>query len=246
MANFTPLNNYSLFILDKLIKKHNLKSPFLDVACGSGYVSKHLAKKGWHGKAIDYSKDAIKIAKDNLKEYKKIIIEQKAAEKEKGRYKTILMFDLLEHIKDDQKFLNKISKLLLPNGHLVIAGPSNPSEWRWDDNFYGHYRRYTSKGLEKQLIKAKLRPLIYYDYTFPVFWIMRRLYTSFFCKNKKTAIEKRTKESSVTYAWKIPLFSAFINASSIIWYPVYFIQYKMFKNWLSKGCAMIVLAGKVK
>lgn len=244
MANFRPLNNSSLYVLDKLIDKYKLKPPFLDLACGSGYVALHLAKKGWTGKAIDFSKEAIKIAKENLKSYKKVTVEQRSANQEKGKYKTILMFDLLEHIKDDQKFLNKVSRLILPNGHLVIAGPSNPSEWRWDDDFYGHYRRYTSKGLKDKLKEAKLKPLISYDYTFPVFWFMRRLYTTLIRKDKDKDIERRTKESAVSFAWQIPIFSSFLGATSFVWYPIYLMQYFLFKNWVSKGSAMIIVSKK--
>lgn len=244
MANFQPLNNYALFILDKLISKYSLKPPFLDVACGNGYVAKHLAKKGWEGKAIDYSKEAVEIAKNNLKNYKKVIVEEKAADKEMGHYRTIFMFDVLEHIKYDQLFLNKISSLLLSEGHLVIAGPSNPNQWGWDDDFYGHYRRYTAENLKGKLIKAKLRPLICYDYTYPIFFFLRKLFITFVHKVNKKSIEKRTLESSFIYSWKIPVVSVIIDKTSLLWYPLYYIQYLFFKNLLSRGSAIIILSKK--
>lgn len=176
MANFKPLNNYSLFLLDKFIEKYKIKSPFLDVACGNGYLSKHLAKKGWVGAPIDYSAKSIVIAQENLKESKKVKVKKKSFSETSGKFNTVLMFDILEHIDDDIYALRKAHSLLLDNGHLIIACSSNPKEWRWDDNFYGHYRRYTEHELRKILIATGFKPITYYDYTFPVFWLLRKFW----------------------------------------------------------------------
>lgn len=245
MANFKPLNDCSLFLLEKIIKKYKLGSPFLDVACGNGYVSKFLAKKGWTGVAIDYSSKAVSIAKQNLTNYKKVKIKKITLMKTSGKYKTILMFDVLEHIKNDVFALKKMHALLKRGGHLIIAGPSNPKEWRWDDDFYGHYRRYTKQELETKLIKTGFKPIIFYDYTFPFFWIMRRFYT----KIKKQRInysdnQERTKNSSTDFAWNISYFSAIFNRTSFIWIPIYFIQYLFFRNMTSSGNSFMVVAEK--
>lgn len=245
MANFKPLNNYSLFLLDKLVKKYNLKPPFLDVACGNGYLSKHLTKKGWSGTAIDYYSKAVNEAKKNLKEYKKIKVQKKSFSKTTGKYNTILMFDILEHIKDDISALKKANLLLLKSGFLVIAGPSNPKEWQWDDEFYGHYRRYTEGELKKKLLKSGFKPIVCYDYTFPFFWLLRIIYTKLIHKKKASGgIEKRTKDSSLIYAWNIPFISNILDNTSVLWLPLYFIQYYLFRGYTHIGNAMIILAKK--
>lgn len=245
MANFRPLNNYALYILDKIISKYKLRPLFLDVACGNGYLSKHLAKKGWGGLAIDYSPKAINIAKEKLKSYKKVKVEKKSFSKTSGKYNTVLIFDFLEHVADDVAALKKVYSLLSEGGNLVIAGPSNPKEWRWDDDFYGHYRRYTEHELRKILIATGFKPITCYDYTFPVFWLLRRIYTKL--RNEREALEsmqKRTKKSSFVYAWDIPFVSYFLNNLTIVWYPIYFIQYALFKKVTSFGNAIIMLAQK--
>lgn len=245
MANFKPLNNYSLFLLDKFIKQYNLKPPFLDVACGNGYLSKHLARKGWGGIAIDYYSKALNEAKKILKEYKKIKVQKKSFSKTTGRYNTVLMFDILEHIKDDISALKKANLLLLKGGFLVIAGPSNPKEWRWDDEFYGHYRRYTEVKLKKKLLKTGFNPIVCYDYTFPIFWLLRIVYTKLIDKKKNSeGIEKRTKKSSLVYAWYIPLLSNILDNTSALWLPLYLTQYYLFKRYTHIGNAMIILAKK--
>lgn len=247
MANFTPFNNYLLFILDKIIEKFKLKPPFLDIACGYGYLSKHLGKKGWSGKAIDLSKQAVEITKFSVKKYKFINVERKDFLKIKGIYKTVFMLDILEHIKDDVFALKKARSLLSIDGHLVIAIPSNHKEWRWDDNFYGHFRRYTQEELSGKLIKAGFKPIVFYDYTFPFFWTLRRIYTKIISKKKRILDrEKQTKQSSFSYAWSIPIVSSILDRTSFLWLPIFITQYVFFRNYISKGNALIVLAKKGK
>lgn len=246
MANFKPLNNYTLFVLNKLIGKYSLRDHFLDVACGTGYLSKHLAKKGWSGLAIDYSSKATRITKANLKEYKRIKVERKSLLKVSGKFHTVLMFDILEHIKDDLAALKKVNSLLSKDGYLVIATPSNPTEWRWDDDFYGHFRRYTPNEIKEKLIKTGFKPIVCYDYTFPFFWLLRRILTKLWRKrvihqNKRIL----TQESSFSYSWNIPIISALFNQISFLFYPIYLIQYLFFKSLISKGNAIIILAKKI-
>lgn len=246
MANFTPLNNYILFLLDKVRKKYHLEPPFLDIACGTGYLSRYLGNLGWQGKAIDFSEKAIKITQNNLKDLGKVIVERKSASKENGKYKTVLMFDFLEHVKEDLKFLRKVHSLLIPGGFIVICVPSNPKEWRWDDDFYGHYRRYTKNDLNRKFIQSGFKPIIFYDYTFPFFWALRRIYTKL--KKKKVNYpdkEKQTAKSSFAYAWSIPVASALLDKTSLLWIPIYIIQYTFFRKKIYKGNAMFVLAKRL-
>lgn len=247
MANFQPLNNYSIFILSKIIKEYNLKPPFLDIACGTGYLSKYLGLIGWSGKAVDSSKQAVNKTLSNLEDYQEILVERKDFLKLKGKFKTVFMFDILEHIRDDNFALRKVCSLLIPGGFLVIAAPSNPHEWSWDDDFYGHFRRYTEIELKQKLIKAKFKPIIFYDYSFPFFWLLRKIYTRIINKQKNLLSKaKQTEQSSFSYAWRIPYVSFILDKTSFLWLPIYIIQYKFFKNHISYGNSMIVLATKNK
>lgn len=245
MANFQPLNNYCIYILDKMIKQYNLKPPFLDVACGTGYLSNYLGSLGWSGQAIDLSSQAILKTKSNLKKYQKIIVERKDFLKVKGKFKTILMFDILEHIRKDNSVLKKAFTLLASEGYLVITVPSNPIEWRWDDDYYGHFRRYTEQKLRQNLIKTGFTPIIFYDFSFPFFWLLRKFYTRIINKYKTiSSKQKQTEQSSFSYAWDVPFISSILDQTSFLWLPVYLIQYTFFKTYTSKGNAMIVLAIK--
>ncbi len=247
MANFIPLKNYMFYCLDKLISSHDLTYPFLDVGCGTGDLSKYLAQKGWHGNAIDSSKTAIAQAKNKLKIFPNIKVSKKSLFEENGKYKTIFLWDVLEHIENDEVFLQKLTSLLLPDGYILIAVPSNPKEWSWDDIFYGHHRRYTAETIEKKLINAKLEPLVFWDFTYPLFWMMRRTYT--FLKSapkyKNPNIDdkdEKTSLSSTVNSWNIPIISNFLNNENFLWRIYYKIQFKLFKNKINKGHEMFILA----
>lgn len=246
MANFSPFNNYMLYVFDKLIAQYRLKPPFLDAGCGIGYASRHLAMKGWGGKAIDLSGKAIKMSRENLSSFPEVEVKKESILNQKDKYNTIFLFDVLEHIKDDVKILKKINSLLAPGGYLVLALTSNPREWRWDDEFYGHYRRYSARDIETKLKSTGLKPQDFIEYTFPVFWLIRRIYTAVLIPPKVNYSdkEKRTKQSALSSAWRIPAFASLIVNLTPFWNMVFFLQYLLFKKSTSWGFAMFVLAKK--
>lgn len=246
MANFLPMKNYILYCLNQLINQYNLKTPFLDIGCGNGDISRFVAAKKWHGKAIDISQEAICRAQEELADFKGVSVELKSFFEEKTFYKTIFVIDVLEHLEDDYAALEKIYSLLNQGGHVIFSIPSNPREWRWDDNFYGHYRRYTREEIRKKLLAVGLEPLVFWDFTYPVFWIMRRLYTRLKSVPHERFIDKteRTKMSSLRSSWNIPVLSSLLSRDFFIWKVVYTMQFTFFKKKVEKGHGMIVLARK--
>jgi SAM-dependent methyltransferase len=246
MANFPPLKTYILYCLDQLIGEYGLRPPFLDVGCGVGDVSHHVALQGWHGKAIDVSDVAVEAAGRNLASVETVKVEKRGLFEEAGTFQTLLVMDVLEHTEDDVAAMEKISSLLAEGGHVVITVPSNPREWRWDDDFYGHRRRYTAEEIKRKLQGVDLEPLVLWDFTYPIFWIMRRLYTGF--KSMPGDVEKdgtvRTEISSSVNAWDIPVLSSLLSGGSLLWKPIYRMQFKWFRKRLTSGFEIMVLARK--
>lgn len=248
MANFSPLNKYTLYILDKMIAKYQLKPPFLDGGCGTGYVSKHLALKGWAGKAIDLSEDAIRISKENLSSFDKVKVLKQEILEQKGKFNTIILFDVIEHIKDDEEVLRKINQLLNIDGHVLLALTSNQKEWRWDDEFYGHYRRYSKEDIIFKLNKTGFKPNEFIEYTFPVFWLIRILYTTIL-KSPKIDIKnkaQRTNVSALSTAWRMPALFSVIIKLDFLWEIIFFLQYLFFRKLTSYGFAILAVAEKSK
>ena len=246
MANFPPLKNYIIYCLSRLIKEHNLISPFLDIGCGIGDISSFLAALGWQGKAIDFSEVAVQKARENLAGYRNIQVQKQSIFEETGSYNSIFLMDVLEHIADDKAALNKISSILSADGYLVVSVPSNPGEWRWDDEFYGHYRRYTQQDIKQRLTQSGLYPIVIWDFTYPFFWLMRRVYTrlkSASVENDKSKLA-RTMNSTSVNAWDMPFFSRLLSRQSIFWGLIYKVQFSCFKERVHKGHEMLILAKK--
>lgn len=246
MANFAPVKQYILYCLDRAIDQHGLKPPFLDVGCGIGDVSAHLAARGFHGDAIDASADAIAKARNHLKHADALKLYHRRLDQHDGVYSTLLLMDVLEHIEDDLDALNRAASLLSEGGHLVIAVPSNPREWRWDDVFYGHIRRYSLDDLTQRLQNVGLSVVDAHDFTFPLFWLMRRIYTRIKPRPAMDAEspDERTHASSTRNAWEMPLISRALNKTAPLWAVLSRAQYPLRRVALNLGYEMLVIARK--
>ncbi len=245
MANFVPLKQYMLYCLDRFVADYGLRGPFLEVGCGTGEVSAHLARKGWQGRAIDFSAAALERARVRLAAFPEVIVAQCALEDVEGRYACVILWDVLEHIEDDRAALAAVERLLEPGGQLLLAVPSNPREWRWDDDFYGHFRRYTVPELDAKLAAAGLVSQAFWDFTFPWFWVMRRAYTRL--KRAVAPAPDRasaTKASATVNAWDVPLLSRWLERSAILWWPLHRIQFALFRHATRRGHELFALARK--
>ena len=249
MANFKPLKNYILFCIDHLIDNYNLEGPFIDIGCGTGDVSAHFGNKGWSGKAIDLSTPAIAEASYNLRNYKNIKVEQSDVNKIQDKYKTLLLLDILEHTEDDLDLLSKSLDCMADDGSLIITVPSNMREWRWDDEYYGHLRRYSKGEIVKKLELSGLETIVIWDFTFPLFWIMRRAYVLLLSPKNYDSQEtkfQKTLLSSKRNAWEIPFISTFLSKGKIIWSYIYRYQFHYFKKYIDQGHEVIILAKKIR
>jgi SAM-dependent methyltransferase len=245
VANFLPLKHHMFYCLDRFIERYGLHGPFLEVGCGRGDVSAYLAAKGWQGTAIDFSEAAVAQASVNLVPFPHVTVRQKALADVAGAFDCIIMWDVLEHMEDDRGALRMVERLLRPGGQLLLAVPSNPREWRWDDEFYGHFRRYTVADMTERLAQAGLAPSAFWDFTFPWFWLMRRMYTRLKSGEAATADkEASTRASATVNAWDAGLLSNLLDRSAILWYPLHRLQFRMLLNATARGHEFFVLARK--
>jgi SAM-dependent methyltransferase len=73
------------------------------------------------------------------------------------RYDLIALFDVLEHIEEDEASLSALGARLAPNGRLLLTVPAAPWLWSEHDVLHHHKRRYTHDGLLKVVAAAGLQ-----------------------------------------------------------------------------------------
>jgi SAM-dependent methyltransferase len=69
------------------------------------------------------------------------------------------LFDVIEHVPDDDSFLREVWRCLVPGGRLYVTVPAHPWLWSHDDVAAGHYRRYTLGSLSRTMKAAGFAPL---------------------------------------------------------------------------------------
>ena len=70
---------------------------------------------------------------------------------EEGRFDLICLFDVLEHIGDDDSALKVLRRYLSPGGYFLLSAPAYPWLFGLHDRLHHHHRRYTLRGLSGQL-----------------------------------------------------------------------------------------------
>ena len=98
----------------------------LDIGCGGGILAEELSKKGANVTGIDASEKTIEIAKQHSQESNlKINYECSTLEdhlkKSKKKYDSIICFELIEHVPDQLKLINDISKVSKKGSKLFLS-----------------------------------------------------------------------------------------------------------------------------
>lgn len=243
MAKFRPFTDYLLAELDALCDRHGLRGPFLDAGCGPGYVAAHLARRGWDGLAVDNSETALALAHSRLDPIAGVELRDADLETlEAGPFGTVLLFDVVEHIADDRRALRAVAGMQAPGGMLVLTVPTNgPREWRWDDDLWGHERRYEPAALRGLLGDCGYETLEMWDVTLPFFWLLRRVYTGL---RPAPPIEgtrrERTVQGHLVDPWNFGVLYSLLSVTAL-WRPLFAVQ-RRFRAHVSRGHEMIVLA----
>ena len=124
------LNPIRMKYIKKIILKDNTNSKalknlsLLDLGCGGGLICEPLSRIGMKVTGIDFVKENIKIAKDHAKKSNlqiDYLYQDLENLKIQRKYDIILMLEVIEHLEDFKKIINKNKNLLKPNGKLIFS-----------------------------------------------------------------------------------------------------------------------------
>ena len=147
---FTGRNEVIRIILNRFLKTIK-RTDFIEIGCGNGLVLMLLEKLKYSITGLDIHMEGLKIARSRTNAT--LICADVYKFKSKKKYDAIGMFDVIEHIGEDERFLKKCGELLKPNGKIIITVPADMKLWSQMDLVSGHKRRYTKSSLINILVK---------------------------------------------------------------------------------------------
>jgi len=138
----------------------NKKLKILEIGSGNGNLLNYLFKEGYNICGIEINENFIKNAKDefgeNLPLYHNI---GDALTFNDNSFDVVLSFDVFEHIRDTNKHLSEIKRVLKPGGYYLFCTPNKitnaPYEIWWTKSFTSWKKEHCSLhsywGLKKRL-----------------------------------------------------------------------------------------------
>ncbi len=121
-----------------------------DIGGGNGFVAKQLETAGYNVVLLEPGEEGAKNARQ--RGVQNII----CATLQTGGFHdncldSIGVFDVIEHIEDDNMFVSNLHKYLKKDGKLYVTVPALNKLWSINDEIAGHFRRYSTKSLRKLL-----------------------------------------------------------------------------------------------
>ncbi len=109
-----------------LIGKNLKYKRILDVGCASGYLSKDLKQKDNYVVAVDISENNISKIVNYVDQALVLDIENNNWPEDfiENKFDIIIAAEIIEHIFDQQKFLEKIKVILKTNGFCIMTTPN--------------------------------------------------------------------------------------------------------------------------
>jgi SAM-dependent methyltransferase len=164
------------------------------------------------------------------------------------KFNSIICVDVVEHVPDDQKFVEHIYKILNPQGKLFLMVPSG--KIMQDDLFFGHYSRYSRSSITQLLKNSNFiiesvgmfgYPFLHYARQVLYFIYRQRI-------NKRLDLRTRTLRSSYTHPLDRTICAKIARViSKTSFLSQLLLKFLLLQDFFSvgsKGLAVIVIAAK--
>ena len=140
---FDAAKNWRRYQFENILKYIN--SSVLDVGPGTGNNIQYYKDKALQITLLEINKNLANSLKLKFDGDKKIIVLNKDIHSQEKKFDTILYMDVLEHIEDDEKEIDKALKQLNSGGNLIFFVPAYQFLYSDFDKAIGHIKRYNKK-----------------------------------------------------------------------------------------------------
>ena len=169
-------------LIFKLAKKITSKlSPgylVLEVGCGTGNVLRVLREACQDGTVV-----GLELWFDGLRYARRrsagLLVQGDVRDYPFSKpFSLVGMFDVLEHVQEEQETLASLWKNLAPGGTLLLTVPAHQFLWSYFDEAAHHCRRYSARGIVDKLTTAGFHVEFVSEFMasiFPIVWIVRKV-----------------------------------------------------------------------
>ena len=150
----------------------------LEVGCGDGNVLRFLERACPTGMVVgmDLYGEGLKYARTRTS---CSLVQGDASRSPFGKkFQVIGIFDVLEHLPDDERILRDLWELLDDRATLLLTVPAHPKLWSYTDEAWGHCRRYRPEELRDKLEAAGYHVEYLTEYmasVYPLVWLNRKV-----------------------------------------------------------------------
>lgn len=135
-----------------IVRRYPPSGLIVDVGGGNGFVSKALLQQGFSALVVEPGPIAVEKCFERgvpavLAAYQDLDVPHLSTQ-------AVSVFDVLEHIEDDDAALANFYNILAPGGRLYVTVPAYQWLWSNEDVSAGHFRRYSCASLRRKLEKA--------------------------------------------------------------------------------------------
>lgn len=141
------------------------RGTLLEIGCGGGLFSSLLLANGWRVLSADVTPDAARFAHEQGVP-KALAFDAGAGwPLANATMDTVIMLDMLEHVRNDALCLAEARRVVRPGGLVVISVPAYPFLFSAWDEYNRHFRRYTAGRLRRLLLETgwKIERLTYWN-----------------------------------------------------------------------------------
>ncbi len=98
-------------------------APVLDVGCGNGIYTQHLARKCGAAVGVDHNQKNLAWAKSEFPFCDFVLSNGESLPFADGAFGAVMLTEVLEHTRDDRQTLREIARVTRPGGTLLLSTP---------------------------------------------------------------------------------------------------------------------------